>query len=89
VTSANHVDTVIESGSGTDDDDGHSLEQLYAWYTERSSTTQQKGKIKKELEPVMDDFINCRSRGFPCRRIPLNTFFENNKACKFLIVNVP
>ncbi|KAK2464056.1 hypothetical protein APHAL10511_003926 [Amanita phalloides] len=38
------------------------------------------GKLRKILDSVVDDVINAKGRGYPCRRIPIMTVFKNIEA---------
>jgi hypothetical protein len=55
------------------------IEELQAKYQDKGRPAPKK-KVKV-LEPAMDDFINAGVRGLKCRRVPLNAYFENSKAC--------
>jgi superfamily II DNA/RNA helicase len=69
--------------SSSDESDDIS-EQLRERYTTRiqEKTKKQGARTQRVLEPAMDDLINARTQGLPCRRFPLDVFFENNKASK-------
>ncbi|KAJ3495027.1 hypothetical protein NLJ89_g10694 [Agrocybe chaxingu] len=56
--------------------------QLNERYTTKATDKVDKKKKQalRELEPVMDDFINAKTRRIPCRRGPSNTYFQNNQA---------
>lgn len=71
---------LASSSSDTDD----ISEQLRERYTTRvqDKSKKRRARTQRELEPAMDDLINARNRGLPCRRIPLDVFFENDKASK-------
>ncbi|KAG6825611.1 hypothetical protein H0H92_003055 [Tricholoma furcatifolium] len=44
---------------------------------------------KTELDPAMDDFINAKAHGFGCRCMPIEVYFENEKADKMATGGVP
>ncbi|KAG6875408.1 hypothetical protein C0992_003988 [Termitomyces sp. T32_za158] len=62
------------------------LEDLRLRYMESSTQSSLSRKTsrkkKSDLEPVMDDFINADSRGYPCRKTPILIYFDNDKAGK-------
>jgi len=81
--------TAIEgdSASSESESDAEASEQLNERYTARpvdQSKTRKKRRIDKDIEPAMDDLINAKSRGFPCRRKPSNAYFQNNKAGQYI-----
>jgi len=50
-----------QSASGMEDEgdgDEYSPEQLWAWYTKHNKKAQLTKKVKKDIEPAIDNFIN-------------------------------
>ncbi|KIM36265.1 hypothetical protein M413DRAFT_427700 [Hebeloma cylindrosporum] len=83
-------EVVIESDgtSSESESDAEGCEQLNERYTTRpidQSIKRKRKRADREIGPAMDDFINAKRRGFPCRRKPSNAFFQNNKAGKYLL----
>ncbi|KAF8152224.1 P-loop containing nucleoside triphosphate hydrolase protein [Crassisporium funariophilum] len=78
-TSAVRADDSPSSGSDAEDP-SQTLADLRARYVNKGETQGKFKRKKREIEPVMDDFINAGIRGLGCRCVPLNVYFENNKA---------
>jgi hypothetical protein len=76
----------VESDSGSSDSESNAemSEQLNERYTAlppvNQSKTRKKRRVDRDVDPAMDDLINAKSRGLPCRCKPSNAYFQNNKA---------
>jgi hypothetical protein len=77
----------VETDSGSSDSESNAAEmseQLNERYTALppvdQSKTRKKRRVDRDIDPAMDDLINAKSRGLPCRRKPSNAYFQNNKA---------
>ena len=73
-------------GSSDDsaDECKNKLEEMHVRYLELGNKPGKRKSTKCTLKPAMDDLINASTQGFPCRRLPLNMYFENGRAGWYL-----
>lgn len=72
------------SDTPTSDGDASVDESIFERRTDEAKQASYNAPPTRELGSALDDLVNARTRGIPCRRIVPNTFFLNNNACMFL-----